>query len=163
MNRYAMLAAASGLSLGLMCTTVDADGPYCLKLTPFVDVIELDVQWFFTLDAVLVGQMPGEPVAYRLEGGGPASYNHSEQVWPLDITLRNDNAPMYFGNHSICRLVAVLENNLTGAWAADCIGNGFGAFYGWGTTMPVTCGVAPLSVSEHMQAYGVAPKLAGVK
>jgi hypothetical protein len=153
-----MMLVGLGLLL-LSVTLADARGRgrgtpnLCVQLTPFVDTLELDVQWFSHVDAVLTGQIPGEPVAYRMEGGGPAPYNYSEEVWPLSVTLNNEgNNPIYFANHSICRLVAVMNSSLVGPWAADCIGNGFGAFYGWGQTMPIPCDSVGSSESSASQA-----------
>jgi hypothetical protein len=174
MRRLVMLAVTCGLTIALMSTAVEARGralqPMCFQMAPFVDVVQITPmlvdhdQWFLTLDVVWVGQLPGEPPSYRLVGGGTAPYNLSESLWPLDITLQHPTPAIYFGNHSICRLVATIDETLQGPWAEDCIGNTAGAFYVWGATMrPIACGADALSVAEFMATFGEVPKLAGAK
>jgi hypothetical protein len=58
-----------------------------------------------------------------------------------------------------------MSDELTGPWAADCIGRlgAPAAYYTYGTWVPTTCGETPLSVAESRQAFGVGPTLAGVE
>jgi hypothetical protein len=134
-------------------------GEFCWRLTPFDDIITVDVtqrtppDMDFAMRVKWIGPLPGGAIAYTLQGGGEGVDSHDEARVSIDVPMHNPSMG-FFGNKRICRLTASLQlDTFGGVWFADCLGGtGGAAFVVQGTLAPVVCeGIGFFSRSESGQ------------
>jgi hypothetical protein len=141
-------------------------GEFCWRLTPFDDVITVDViqrtppEVDFAMKVKWIGPLPGGTIAYTLQGNGSGGESYDENRVGFDFVMHNPSMG-FFGNKRICRLTASLDmSTFGGPWFADCLsGTGGAAFVVQGTLAPVVCeGIGFFSQSQSESE----PKLAGI-
>jgi hypothetical protein len=139
-------------------------GEFCWRLTPFDDIITVDVtqrtppDMDFAMRVKWIGPLPGGMVAYTLQGGGEGVDSYDEQRVSFDFVMHNPST--FFGNRRICRFNASLDlDTFGGVWFADCLGGvGGPGFVVQGTLAPVVCeGIGFFSTSSSSST----PNLAG--
>jgi hypothetical protein len=133
-------------------------GEFCWRLTPFDDIITVDVtqrtppDMDFAMRVKWIGPLPGGMVAYTLQGGGGGIDSYDEQRVSFDFVMHNPSA--FFASQRLCRLAASLDlDTFGGVWFADCQGgNSSTPFLVKGTLAPVVCeGIGFFARSESGQ------------